>query len=99
MISYRITSKSTSPSGTNTSGNNARDKIFQRAVKKASKNLPDGQLVEFIGNKRKATVIEVVKDINKVHWKGEKPFYIKIKFHDNDQCVLCHSSSLRKVNK
>jgi hypothetical protein len=68
-------------------------------MRKASKTFPVGQAVEFIGNKRKADIVEVLKDINKVHWKGDKPFYIKIKFRDTEQCVLCHSSSLRKVKE
>jgi hypothetical protein len=99
MISYRITSKSISQTPVSTSGDVNKDKIFNRAISKAIKVFSPGDKVMFIGLKRKAEVLEILLDINRVSWKGEKPFFIKIKFEDNDQVVLSHSSSLKRVKK
>jgi hypothetical protein len=50
------------------------------------------------GGQREAQVVEVVLDIDKISWKGHKPFFIKVKFYDNGQLALVHTSSL-KVKK
>lgn len=94
MISYRITSKTSATIPDNTSG---KDLILSRAVKKATHLYKVGDLFSWRGSKRKGTILEIVAEPTRVHWKGEKPFFIKLKFDDNGQTVLAHASSIKKV--
>lgn len=93
MITYRITSKSI-PQELNRSSDKA--KILERAAKKATHIYKEGDTVIFKGSKRLATIVGFVLDPDVVHWKGHKPFFIKLKFHDDGMIVATHGASIRK---
>lgn len=100
MITYRITSKIT-PSA-NSSANKedqVKTKILLKALQKAQKVFPLGCTVKFKGTNREATVLGYRSTITESVWKGQKPFFIQIKFHDDlkPDVVLVHSSSLTRV--
>lgn len=102
MITYRITSKIIP--NTVSSANKedqVKTKILLRALQKAQKVFPLGCTVKFKGTNREATVISYRSTITDSVWKGQKPFFIQIKFHDdlNPTVVLVHSSSLNRVAK
>lgn len=98
MITYRITSKSTNQTPETTS-DRLKNRVLARASTKAAKDFPVGCTVVFGGSGRKAEVLAVHTEMENVHWKKLKPFFIRIKFLDNDQVVLCHGSSLRRKSK
>lgn len=99
MITYRITSKSSNHKPTSSSDNSVRDKILSRASTKAAVVTPVGSQVQLIGTKRVGEVLAILTDPAQAHWKKEKPFFIKVKFFDNDQVIFTHSSSLRRKRK
>jgi len=93
MITYRITSKSTSPEPKHSSD---KARVLERAAKKATHIYKEGDTVVFKGSKRLATIVGFVLDPEVVHWKGLKPFFIKLKFHDDGMVVATHGASIRK---
>ena len=97
MISYKIISKNISQKPLLTSDEHVRAKIFERATSRAVKIFKPETRVVF-GGQRQGVVVEVVLDIHSISWKGHKPFFIKVKFDDNGQVALVHTSSL-KVKK
>lgn len=98
MITYRITSKSTSQEQSHTldAKEQKLQTILDRAVKRAVINYPIGCTVELLGSKRRAEVLDIFMTVEKAHWKKLKPFFIRIKFQDNGQVVLTHGSSIRR---
>jgi len=97
MITYRITSKTTSEKPSSSSSKEGvLERILERASTKATKLFPVGSKIVWVGSKREGEVLAVHTEMSKVHWKKEKPFFIRIKFLDNEQIVLTHSSSIRR---
>jgi hypothetical protein len=97
MITYRITSKNTQIKQKPSSDKEeVLARILERASTKATKLFPVGSKVVWVGSKREGEVLAVHTEMSKVHWKKEKPFFIRIKFLDNEQIVLTHSSSIRR---
>ena len=94
MISYKIISKNTPHLPIPTLNNTIKDKIFARATSKAVQIYKPNTKVIF-GGQREAVVVEVVLDMERISWKGHKPFFIKVKFDDNGQLALVHASSLK----
>ena len=99
MITYRLTSKSISPTVPLNKDEVRRIKILARASKKCARRMGTGTRVAFNSSPvREAVVVKLYTNLDDpIHWKGDKPFFIRIKFDDNGQEVLTHSSSLRVI--
>ena len=92
MITYRITSKKTPAKPARISRESTEaaklEKILRKASLKAFKVFPVGSTVKFKGTNREGTVIAIRTTMEDVSFKGEKPFFINIRFHDDlpEQC-------------
>jgi len=103
MITYKITSKHIPLQPATTSPKPSQDhleKILRKATIKAFKVFPPGCSVRFKGSKREGTVMGIRVKVDDCSWKGQKPFFINVKFHDDQPVnnVLAHSSSLERIN-
>lgn len=98
MITYRITSKSTQSTNSSVK-DDPKEKILLKALQKAQRTFPLGATVRAKGSKREGTVMSYRTTVDTAAWKGQKPFFIFIKFHDDrpQNTVLAHSSSIMKV--
>lgn len=68
-----------------------REPYFRRVLKRCRFSV--GQHVRHTGTTTKGIVIDIIRDIKKVHWENNEAYFIIVKWHDKSQ-TMCYPAQL-----
>ena len=96
MITYQVISNNTKTSK-HPAKFLSKQEIFTRVFNN-TKHLKAGQYVKIKRTPNKGVVVEIIKDMERVNWQSNRPFFVLLKM-DTGEEVLAHPSQLKNVRK